>query len=172
MLNAMFQACTIQTCVRLGSIFVIQSANCTISKYLPSCCKSCMRIQSALAISPRKPPKATVVNARTGGALEPRPVPRSKPSSGSARWRLRDFCTKETIKSRTAAHASNAALEARALIPSTRRLCRGQFAAGEGDHANGGEDASEEQDNSRERHAECLTSDAAPGAERIDWRKI
>jgi hypothetical protein len=65
----MFQACTVQTWVKWGSSAVIQSANCTISKYLSSFCRSLARIQSALAIRPRKPPSATVVKASSGGAF-------------------------------------------------------------------------------------------------------
>src|SRR4051812_34345213 len=69
MLYAMFQDCTNQTCTKCGSSLVIQSASWAISKNLSSSCKSLARIQSALEISPRNPPSATVVNAKTGGAF-------------------------------------------------------------------------------------------------------
>ena len=65
----MFQACTSQTWTKCGSSFVIQSASCAISKNLSSSCRSVARIHSALEISPRKPPSATVVNASTGGRV-------------------------------------------------------------------------------------------------------
>src|SRR6266571_5215486 len=99
----MFHACTSQTWTKCGSSLVIQSANWAISKNLSSSCKSLARIQSALEIKPRKPPNATVVKARTGGAF----------SSGSMRVRpscsrsaFKDSCTAATPPSSAAASSS------------------------------------------------------------------
>ena len=96
----MFQACMVQTWVKCGSRSVIQSASCTISKNFSSSCKSLARIQSPLAIKPRKPPRATVVKASIGGAFSK--GGRSCQSS-SRRSRLSQLCIcAETQKSRAA----------------------------------------------------------------------
>src|ERR1017187_1673197 len=86
----MFQAWNSQTCAKVGSSFVIQSASCAASKNLSSCCKSLARIQRKLEIKPRKPPSATVVNASIGGAFSSTAMC-VRPSE-SRSW-FNDFCT-------------------------------------------------------------------------------
>src|SRR5258705_11252587 len=95
----MFQACTSQTWTKCGSSLVIQSANCAISKNLSSSCKSLARIQSALEINPRNPPRATVTNASIGGALS-KGATRVSPSL--SRSRFNELCTRDTPTSRPA----------------------------------------------------------------------
>src|SRR6266404_2448108 len=100
MLYAMFQAWTSQTWTKCGSSLVIQSANWAISKNLSSSCKSLARIQRALEIKPRKPPRATVVKASTGGAFSNGGT-RVRPSR--SRSKLSDFCTCDAPVSSAAA---------------------------------------------------------------------
>src|SRR5437762_770910 len=166
----MFQACTVQTWVKVGSIFVIQSANWTISKYFPSCWSSLARIQRAFAINPRKPPSATVVNASTGGALDPRPTPRVNPSSREARCWFNEFWNCATSTSSTAAAHNRKTLWTRPLISGVR-LRRGEFPPCEGDNPNDGEDPAEQNHNLTERGSQLSPADAPPAAERINGRK-
>src|SRR6516162_3308874 len=130
----MFQACTSQTWTKLGSSFVIQSANCAISKNLSSSCKSVARIQSAFEISPRNPPSATVVNARTGGAFF-RGSTRVNPNF--SRSTFSDSCNCEAPTSSTAASSSKRIFFSRELIPPTslRPLRRGEFPSVEDQNA-------------------------------------
>src|SRR5579859_414087 len=100
----MFQLCTSQTWTKCGSSLVIQSASCAISKYLSLSCRSLARIQRMLEIKPRNPPRATVVNAKTGGAFSKGSM-RVRPSE--SRSRLSDSCTANTPTSNTAARHAN-----------------------------------------------------------------
>src|SRR6266568_8149652 len=100
----MFQACTSQTWTKWGSSTVIQFANCAISKYLSSSCRSLARIHRALEMSPRKPPSATVVNASTGGAFSSGCTSVSPNRSRS--W-FKVSCTWDTPASKTTATSSS-----------------------------------------------------------------
>src|SRR5487761_2141539 len=100
----MFHAWNSQTWVKLGSSSVIQVASCAASKNLSSCCRSFARIQRALAINPRKPPSATVVNASTGGAFS-KALTRVRPSC--SRSRFNTFCIWPEPATRTTASSSS-----------------------------------------------------------------
>src|SRR6202030_3046792 len=149
----MFQACTSQTCTKLGSSLVIQSANCAISKNLSSSCRSLARIQRALEIRPRNPPRATVVKASTGGAFS-RGWTRVRPSL--RRSSFKDLWICDTPRRRAAANTSHRAFlnapvmrwnEIRASEFSLCSLRGCQFPAREDDHAADTDQTAKEQDN-------------------------
>src|SRR6266581_3404869 len=138
----MFQACTSQTWTKCGSSLVIQSANWAISKNLSSSCKSLARIQRALEIRPRKPPSATVVKARTGGAFSSGAT-RVRPSR--SRSAFNPDCTREAPASNSAARSRSRIFFGLPLIPSSlRSLGGGQLTAGKYDNADQAQDAAEQ----------------------------
>src|SRR5438105_5983158 len=157
----MFQACTSQTWTKCGSSLVIQSANWAISKNLSSSCKSLARIQRALEINPRKPPRATVVKARTGGAFSSGWT-RVKPSS--ARSRFKAFCRNELPVSSATASASNRIFFMRALM-SLRSLSGGQLAPSENDYPQQGKSAPEKQDDLAKRGGYLHPGNASAGTQ-------
>src|SRR5882724_731074 len=165
----MFQAWLAHTWLKLGSSLVIQSASWTISKYLPSSCRSLMRIHSALEISPRNPPSATVVKASIGGA----------PLSGSFRTKPRRSRSRFKSCSRNNAPASSASarrlssgLWSLAAMGSVGALGRRQFTPVEQQDADQPNDPAQQEQYLAEGPAQLHPGDGASRAQGIDGRKL
>src|SRR6266496_3061924 len=167
----MSHACTTQTVVKCGCSLVIQSASWTFSKNLSSSCNSMARTQSALAINPRNPPSATVVNTSTGGAVLPRGSPRVTPRATRS-W-LSRLCSRPERASNGIIAAIKADLKSlgRDEAISLRPLGGRQFTARETGNANGGKHTGHQQDDLREGAGQFSPAHAPTCAQRIDGRK-